>query len=191
MHQLSIQTAFKTFREYGLGEFLEIIGELSQESAKKGALDRGAKELIALGLALSKRCYRCIDIHTREAMAVGATESDVNQVRKIVLFLNAAPWHDDLMFEQWEASWRQFSRVHGPLAQFERELVALAIAVQRHHEGQMNLHVREALALGATPAQVVEVMPLVLLMDGAPALSQIPAVLQAVAAYQEPSAISA
>ncbi len=34
--------SLKSARSYGLGEFLEIIGELSQQSTKKGALDHGA-----------------------------------------------------------------------------------------------------------------------------------------------------
>jgi hypothetical protein len=47
--------SLKRARTYGLGEFLEIIGELSQESTKKGILDRKHKELITLGMALAQR----------------------------------------------------------------------------------------------------------------------------------------
>lgn len=184
MPDTSFAQALKRFTQYGLGEFINIIGELSQESAKNGALNRRAKELITLGVALAKRCQRCIDIHTQDARAQGASDADINQVKKIVLFLNAAPRNDDAMFEQWKASWMQFSHIHGPLAYYERELIALAIAIQRHHADQQDLHILGALSLGATAEQVVEIMPIVLLMDGAPALSQIPSVMRALETHQ-------
>ena len=50
----SFMDSLKKARTYGLGEFLEIIGELSQESTKKGVIDRKHKELITLGIALAK-----------------------------------------------------------------------------------------------------------------------------------------
>lgn len=59
--------------DYGLQEFMEIMGELSQESTKKGLLSRQQKELITLGLALYKNCQRCIGIHSDEATKLNAT----------------------------------------------------------------------------------------------------------------------
>ena len=173
----------RKFSEYGLGEFLEIVGEMSQESTKKGALERKTKELVTLALALAKRCHRCVEIHTRDARKLGASEEEISQVKKIVLFLNASPWHDDMMFDQWSASWRHFADVVGPVAPSDRELMALAIAVMRHHEDQLVLHTHAALRLGASEAQLAEVMPIVLLMDGAPALSQIPNVMAAIDSF--------
>ena len=184
----SFKRAIHKIRGYGLGEFLEIVSELSQESTKKGVLNRLTKELITLGLALSKHCKRCIDIHTAEARRLGASADDLNQVRKIVLFLNAAPWHDDLMWDSWESSWREFSLARGPIQHHVRELIALAIGIQRQHEGQLCLHAREALKFGAKPEELIELLPLVLLMDGAPALSQIPLVVRAIERYEQTQA---
>jgi AhpD family alkylhydroperoxidase len=183
--EMSFADGVKKFSEYGLGEFLEIVGELSQESAKKGALDRSTKELITLSLALAKRCHRCVEIHSRDALKMGASEDEISQVKKIVLFLNAAPWHDDMMFDQWSASWRHFADVVGPIEPYVRELMALAIAVLRHHEDQLVLHTHSALDKGASESQLAEIMPIVLLMDGAPALSQIPNVMLAIEEYAE------
>lgn len=179
---LSFATAMKKVAGYGLAEFLEIVSELSQESTKKGALDRRIKELISLGLALSKRCHRCIDIHGREALRIGASDGEVEQVRRIVLYMNAAPDTGDAMWASWAESWRDYARHRGPLADYERELVALAVAIQRQQGSQLDLHARAAMAAGASPEQVTEVLPITLLMDGAPALSQIPRVMAVIEA---------
>ncbi len=179
---LSFATAMKKVAGYGLAEFLEIVSELSQESTKKGALDRRIKELISLGLALSKRCHRCIDIHGREALRIGASDGEVEQVRRIVLYMNAAPDTADAMWGSWAESWRDYARHRGPLADYERELVALAVAIQRQQGSQLDLHARAAMAAGASPEQVAEVLPITLLMDGAPALSQIPRVMAVIEA---------
>ena len=58
-------------RTYGLDEFLEIIGEIAQQSSRKGALERKEKELVTLGMALTKDCSRCIGIHTKSAARGG------------------------------------------------------------------------------------------------------------------------
>lgn len=115
MTEMSFADGVKKFSEYGLGEFLEIVGELSQESAKKGALDRTTKELITLAFALAKCCHRCVEIHSREGLKLGASEDEIGQVKRTVFFLNAAPWHDDMMINHWSASWRYFTNVAGPI----------------------------------------------------------------------------
>ena len=69
--------------DYGLQEFMEIMGELSQESTKKGLLSRQQKELITLGLALYKNCQRCIDIHSSEATKLDATNYSSAMLRKL------------------------------------------------------------------------------------------------------------
>lgn len=177
---LPFATAMRKVAGYGLAEFLEIVSELSQESTKKGALDRRMKELISLGLALSKRCHRCIDIHGREAARTGASAGEIEQVRRIVLYMNATPDTADAMRASWADSWRDYARHRGPLKNYERELVALAVSIQRQRAEQLDLHARAALTAGATPEQVAEVLPITLLMDGAPALSQIPRVMQVI-----------
>ena len=41
------------------------------------------------------------------------------------------------------------------------------------------MHTQAAMEYGATPEEIFEVMPIALLMDGAPALSQIPQLVHA------------
>ena len=176
----SFLESLKSAKSYGLGEFLEIIGELSQESTKKGAIERQTKELITYGIALSKQCKRCIGIHEKEARRLGASETQIEYVRRIYLFLNASPGDDKTLWRSWKRSWRAFVLAsHDALKHAEIELVALGIALVRQSQRHIELHTEGALDYGASRQQVFEVMPLALLMDGAPALSQIPRLVKA------------
>jgi AhpD family alkylhydroperoxidase len=167
-------------RSYGLDEFLDIMGELSQESTKRGAMGRKCKELVTLAIALNKQCRRCIDIHSHEATRLGASAAELNQVRKIVLFLNASPDRSPELWESWEDSWREFALTRGALEHHHRELVALAIALVKQRQDHITLHVSSALAEGAGVEEIFEVLPIALLMDGAPVMSQIPHLVGAV-----------
>ncbi len=173
-------------RSYGLGEFLEIIGELSQESTKKGAIERRDKELITYGIALDKRCRRCIEIHEKEARRLGAGEAELEQVRRIHLFLQADPGDDKRLWRSWKESWLAFVLASHALKHQEIELIALGIALVRQSGRHIRLHCRGALDYGASRQQVFEVMPLALLMDGAPALSQIPRLVKALEKHGDP-----
>jgi AhpD family alkylhydroperoxidase len=115
-------------REYGLEEFLEIISEMSQVSTRKGIIDRKNKELITLGMALTKQCRRCIDIHTKEAIRLHVMPGELTQVRKIALFLKASPREGGEMWDSWEDSWREYVLGRGPIQHHVRELIALGIA---------------------------------------------------------------
>ena len=177
--------SLKKARTYGVAEFLEIIGELSQESTKKGDIDRKGKELITLGMALAKNCRRCIRIHSKSAQSMGASKKEIRQVRKIVLFMNASPVDDVVMWRSWRSSWKQFALSKGALLRYERELIALGVALVRQRKKHIRLHTRAAIKFCATPQQVFEVMPLALLMDGAPALSQISRLMKALELAQK------
>lgn len=168
--------------EYGLQEFLEIMGELSQESVKKGRLSRLQKELITLGVALYKNCHRCIDIHWDAAKKLAATGHEISSIKKVILFMNAAPHGDSELWADWVESWSHYSYSKIPERQQLREMTALAIAIIKQHEKQIELHMTAALATGVTIEEIFEVVPIVLLMDGAPTLSQIPRI---VACYEE------
>ncbi|MBK8452011.1 MAG: carboxymuconolactone decarboxylase family protein [Thiofilum sp.] len=175
MTEHSLASAFKTAREYGLGEFLEIISELSQESTKKGHIDRKHKELITLGIALAKDCHRCIEIHKADAKKLGATDAEIQQVLKMALYTQALPEeHQEPLWRTWEDSWREFALSRGAIEKRHRELIGLGIALVKQHKRLIAWHAQAALAFGAKPEELFEIVPITLLMDGAPALSQIP-----------------
>lgn len=172
--------SLKKAYQYGLGEYLEIMGELSQESTKKGALSRKSKELLTLGIAMHKQCHRCIDIHEKEAVRLEVTEAEFAQLRKIVLYLTLRPGNQGQLQETLDKAWTEFSLSKGALSRSLRELLALGIALVKQNEAGIQRHVNAALKYGATPEEIYEVLPITLLMDGAPALSQIPVLVEAV-----------
>ncbi|MBE0509584.1 MAG: carboxymuconolactone decarboxylase family protein [Chromatiales bacterium] len=181
MNVTDLPSAFKKAREYGIGEYLELLGELSQESTKKGILDRKTKELITLGIALAKGCHRCISIHTEAARKMGAKGKALREVSKLVLFINASPGCDSVdLWDEWRDSWKSFSSAKGPLERAHRELIALGIALVRQQAPHIDLHTRAAIKHGADANAVFEVVPIALLMDGAPVLSQIPCLVDAI-----------
>ena len=173
--------ALNKAKTYGIGEYLEILGELSQESNKKGKIDRKTKELITLGMALSKQCQRCIKIHKSTAKKLGATKTEIHQVERIALFINASP--DDThhhLWKAWRTSWCEFTLIKGGLKHHQRDLIGLGIALINQSKTHIDLHIHEIINFGGTVAEIFEVVPLALLMDGAPALSQIPHVVSAI-----------
>lgn len=175
---MSFAESLTKARHYGLGEYLEIVGELSQESTKKGNLDRKSKELITLGIAIFKQCHRCIDIHKKEAVRLGATEHELSQVRKIVLYLSLSPGEQGELQETLDDAWKGFSVSRGPVKHCMRELLALGIALVKQQPNDIRLHVNSAIRHGGSADEIIEVLPIALLMDGAPVLSQIPVLME-------------
>ncbi|MBE9567377.1 MAG: carboxymuconolactone decarboxylase family protein [Proteobacteria bacterium] len=169
--------------DYGLQEFLEIMGELSQESTKKGLLARLEKELVTYALALYKNCQRCITIHGDESVKLGASEVQVNSVKKVLFFMQATPHSDSDLWCDWVDSWKDYSYSKVRERRQLREMTALAIAIVMQHEKQIELHLTMALDVGITIEQIFEIVPLVMLMDGAPTLSQIPALINGYERY--------
>ena len=164
--------------QYGLSSFLELMGELSQESIKKGALSRLQKEQITLGLALFKSCERCISIHALDAQKLGAEKTDLDLVKNVVLFLDASPHGEADLWDNWVSNWKNYSFSRKPERYQLRELIALAISIVMQHERQIECHMQAALSIGITREEIIEVLPIVMLMDGAPTLSQIPLVVK-------------
>ena len=177
-HDKAFISSIKKAREYGIGEFLEILGELSQESTKKGLLGRKDKELIVLGIAYAKQCRRCINIHTEDALKMEASDGEIEQVKKIALFMKATPHGNEELWKSWKSSWQEFSLGKGAIKNQFRELIALAISIIKQHEKNISFHIEGAIRDGATADEVFEVIPLALLMDGAPTLSQIPRIVK-------------
>jgi alkylhydroperoxidase/carboxymuconolactone decarboxylase family protein YurZ len=77
------------------------------------------------------------------------------------------------------SSWREYALGRGPIQHHVREWIALGIALVEQRRDHIQLHARSALDFGAPPEEIFEVMPIALLMDGAPALSQIPHLVDA------------
>ena len=67
----------------------------------------------------------------------------------------------------------------GALKAKEKELVALGIAVAQHCEPCINLHVQKSLAAGNSAAEILEAACVAVMMQGGPAYTHIPVVIDA------------
>ena len=56
-----------------------------------GALDVKTKELITLGIAVSKGCDGCIAYHTHASLQAGATEEEIMEVLGVALYMGGGP----------------------------------------------------------------------------------------------------
>jgi AhpD family alkylhydroperoxidase len=54
-----------------------------------GALPRQMKELIAVAVALTTQCPYCIEIHTKEARASGASDADLAETAMVAAVIRA------------------------------------------------------------------------------------------------------
>jgi len=70
----------------------------------------------------------------------------------------------------------------GALKTKEKELVALGIAVAQRCEPCINLHVQKCLEAGNSAAEILEAAGVAVLMQGGPAYTHIPVVLEALEA---------
>ncbi len=71
---------------------------------------------------------------------------------------------------------------NGALKTKEKELVALGIAVAQHCPPCINLHVQKSLEAGNSPEEILEAASVAVVMQGGPAYTHIPVVIDALEA---------
>src|SRR5262249_43685491 len=70
-------------------EVMRGFGLLDAAALKPGALDAKVHELIALAVAVTTRCDGCIAVHTKAAVAKGATREEIAEALGVAIALNA------------------------------------------------------------------------------------------------------
>jgi len=70
----------------------------------------------------------------------------------------------------------------GALKKKEKELVALGIAVAQRCEPCIRLHVQKSIEAGNSPAEILEAAGVAVMMQGGPAYTHIPVVIEALEA---------
>ncbi len=56
-----------------------------------GVLNKKAKELIALGIAITVRCDGCIAFHVHDALKSGATSNEIEETIGVAVFMGGGP----------------------------------------------------------------------------------------------------
>ncbi len=62
---------------------------LSGAGQKTGQLDAKTRELIAIAVAVTTRCDGCIAVHSKKAIAAGATREEIAEALGVAVALNA------------------------------------------------------------------------------------------------------
>lgn len=66
-------------------------GAMHDAALRPGALGTGFKELIALAIAVTQGCERCIDIHARASAFHGAQEDEVAEALGVAVLMSGGP----------------------------------------------------------------------------------------------------
>jgi AhpD family alkylhydroperoxidase len=81
-------TKFNTLAELAPDAFKAFVA-FDKAAVKAGAIPVKYKELIAVAVALTTQCPYCIDIHSRQARAAGATEREIAETTIVAAALRA------------------------------------------------------------------------------------------------------
>jgi AhpD family alkylhydroperoxidase len=84
----------------GVSTFQEF-EELEGKALQSGALERKYKELIALAMSIGSVCYGCIEYHTTQALANGATRQEIAETVAVAMLLGGGPtsWPGRFVFK--------------------------------------------------------------------------------------------
>ena len=65
--------------------------QLHREAMADGALNKKAKELIALGIALAVRCDGCLTYHVHDALQAGASRDEIAETIGVAILMGGGP----------------------------------------------------------------------------------------------------
>lgn len=75
----------------GLPEVMDSFSNLSLTSMKDGSLNKKTKELIALAIAVSKRCDGCIGFHIKALVHLKASKEEVLETLGVAVYMGGGP----------------------------------------------------------------------------------------------------
>jgi AhpD family alkylhydroperoxidase len=70
---------------------MQAFGALSKAATQEGALDKKAKELIALALAVANRCPGCIGFHVSALIKYGMTREELLETLSMAIYMGGGP----------------------------------------------------------------------------------------------------
>lgn len=82
--------ALRVYRE-AEGEAHTAFGGLHHAAMSGDALDVKTRELIALGIGISKQCLDCIGFHVRAAIKAGASREEVAATVSVAVMMGGGP----------------------------------------------------------------------------------------------------
>jgi AhpD family alkylhydroperoxidase len=70
---------------------MQAFSTLAQAATSDGALDKKAKELIALALGVAAHCDGCIGFHVETLVKLGATRQEVEETLGVAVYMGGGP----------------------------------------------------------------------------------------------------
>jgi len=71
-------------------DVMQALVEVNDKVFQEGALSTKTKELIAIAVAHVTSCAYCIDIHTKNALRIGATEEEIAEAIMVGVMMKAS-----------------------------------------------------------------------------------------------------
>ncbi len=75
----------------GIPEVMSGFSSLASASTKDGVLDKKAKELIAMALAVAARCDGCVGFHAQALVKLGATQEELMETLGMAIYMGGGP----------------------------------------------------------------------------------------------------
>ncbi len=72
-------------------ETMAAFSNLHKSTNSNGALTPKAKELIALGIAITVRCDGCISFHVHDALSAGASDGEIMETIGVAILMGGGP----------------------------------------------------------------------------------------------------
>lgn len=72
-------------------EVMKGFGALAHAATQDGALDKKAKELIALAIGVAVRCDGCIGFHMQALLKLGASKAEIEETLGMAVYMGGGP----------------------------------------------------------------------------------------------------
>lgn len=72
-------------------EMLETISNLDKQILKDGAVSEKNKRLIAMCMSAQAQCSKCVDVHAKAAMYLGASKQEIMESLFVAMLVGGAP----------------------------------------------------------------------------------------------------
>ena len=72
-------------------EVMKGFGALAHAATQDGALDKKAKDLIALAIGVAVRCDGCIGFHMQALLKLGASKAEIEETLGMAVYMGGGP----------------------------------------------------------------------------------------------------
>ncbi len=86
----AVSTQLATLRA-DMPEVMKGFNDMARAATKDGALDKKAKELIALALGVAVRCDACIGFHVQALVKLGVTKVELEEALAMAVYMGGGP----------------------------------------------------------------------------------------------------